>query len=80
MTNIDMLIKEGRLLELYLESEQTDAGNDILDEVWQSVYDVYHLVVVGIIEGETDDEDMLLAKEWLLKAKGFTESYQSFIV
>lgn len=80
MTNIDMLIKEGRLLELYLESEQTDDGNDILDEVWQSVYDVYHLVVVGIIEGETDDEDMLLAKEWLLKAKGFTESYQSFIV
>lgn len=80
MTNINELIQIGRQLELYQESEQTDAGNDDLDALWQSIYDVYHLVVVGIIEGDTEDLAMEEAKNWLIDAKKHTEMYKDFEV
>lgn len=80
MTNIKELIDEGRTLELYLESEQSDQGDDNLDEVFQSIYDVYHLVIVGIIEGELEDEAMIEAKQWLEKSKSSTQEYHNLEV
>lgn len=75
---MEMLLEEGRALELYLESEQADQGTNDLDALWQSIYDVYHLVIVGIIEGEVEDEAMVEAKVWLEKAQSYTEMYKDF--
>lgn len=80
MTNINELMDLGRQLELYEESEKTDDGSDDLDAVWQSVYDVYRLVVVGIIEGDVEDLAMVEAKAWLLLSQGSTKEYLEFEV
>ncbi|WP_249028970.1 hypothetical protein [Tannockella kyphosi] len=77
---MEKLIEEGRSLELYLESEQADKGSDDLDAMWQSIYDVYHLVCIGIIEGDKEDEAMIEAKEWLEKAKADTSMYQGMVL
>ncbi len=75
---IEQLIKSGRELELYQESEMADqdATENVLDYLWQSIYDVYHLVVVGIIEGEIDDLAMDEASDWLKQAKEYTQDYK----
>ncbi len=76
---MEELIIEGRNLELYAESEQADIkaqDSDTLDALWQSIYDVYHLVIVGIIEGDIQDEAMEEARTWLEKTKGSTTLYK----
>ena len=76
--NKEKLIETGRSLELYAESEQADLkSEEVLDALFQSIYDVYHLVLVGIIEGDIEDEAMIEAKTWLLEAKSLTKDYQN---
>lgn len=75
---MEKMLEEGRALELYLESEQSDKDTDSLDDLWQSIYDVYKLVLLGIIEGDVEDEAMVEAKSWLVETQSHTDAYKGF--
>ena len=77
---MEELIEEGRALALYDESEQADqkVQTDILDALWQSIYDVCRLICLSIIEGDKEDEDVIEAIIWLKKCQSSTKQYQDF--
>lgn len=76
---MEELIKEGRELVLYEESEQADlkAQTDILDALWQSIYDLCRLIHLSIIEGDSQDEDVVTAIAWLKKSQTLTKHYKN---
>lgn len=73
-------IEAGRKLALYNESEQADqkVQEDVLDALWQSIYDVCKLVSLSIIEGDMEDEDVVEAIAWLKQSQAMTKHYQDF--
>lgn len=79
---METLIEEGRALALYDESEQADmkVQEDVLDALWQSIYDVCKLIAVSVIEANKDDEDVIDAIVWLKKSQEYTKYYQDIVV
>lgn len=79
---METLIEEGRALALYDESEQADVKvqEDVLDALWQSIYDVCRLIKVSVIEADEDDEDVIEAIAWLKKSQEYTKHYQDIEV
>lgn len=78
METIEQMMEEGRALALYQESEQADqkATENIVDALWQSIYDVCKLIALGIIEDDEEDEDFKQALLWLKKTQSATSLYQ----
>lgn len=78
METIEQMIEKGRQLVLYQESEQADqkTNENILDALWQSIYDVCKLIALGIIEDDEEDEDFQEALHWLEITQSATILYQ----
>lgn len=78
MKTIEEMIVTGRNLALYPECEQADqkTNDAILDALWQSIYDVCRLIMLGVIEDDEEDEELQEAITWLKETQGHTQQYQ----
>ena len=81
MNRQEQAIKEGRALSLYIDSEQADqkVTKEVLDALWQSIYDVYQLGYYGILEDVTKEE-LEESKEWLARYQKDTKAYQEVLL
>ena len=62
-----MTLKEayetGRDLDVYVDSEMADQDSHSFDDLWQSIYDIVHVAVGGIVV--EDPEVLKKAFAWL---------------
>lgn len=78
MKAITEAIEKGRSLSLYEDSEQSDQGQEenVLDYLWQSLFDVYKLVMYDVLEDVSEEEKKEVV-DWLILYQKDTEKYKN---